>query len=506
MSPVHLGIDIHKKEQELKEIFTNCSDVTFRHVQIDGESVITMVYIDGLVNIDILNSALLKLSFEGVPEGLGDVGTSGEALMQQIVAIAETKVATSLQAVVDGVLNGNVAILILGESDALLAKLQGFDTRAIQEPNIEYSIRGPKESFTESLKTNTSFLRRKIRSSKLKLQSLTVGELTRTDVLIAYIEGIAQDSIVGEVINRLEGICTDAILDTSYIEEFIEDSPFSPFPLIQNTERPDIVAASLLEGKVAIIEDGTPSVLILPMTLWSGLQTPDDYYERYMYMSFVRLLRLFMVLLALFLPAFYVAVSTFHPQLIPANLLYSIISAREGIPFSAVGEALIMEFMFEVLREASNRLPKQIGSAVSIVGALVIGQSAVQAGIVSAPMVIIVATTGIASFTIPRYSMGFAFRLLRFPILILGSIFGLYGIVLAALVMIIHMVTLHSFGVPYLAPVSPQVFYSLKDTLIRAPRWMLRKRKPFISGRDNTRLPAGGKAGKRSDSKNDQKK
>ncbi|GGA03933.1 putative membrane protein YfkQ [Paenibacillus marchantiophytorum] len=505
MSPVDLGIDIHAKEQELKEIFANCSDVTFRPVQIDGETVIIMIYIDGLVNTDLLDNALLKLSFEGVPQGLGDVGTSGEALMQQILAVTETKVATSLQAVVDGILNANVAILIHGESDTILAKLQGFDKRTIQEPSIEYSIRGPKESFSETLNTNTSLLRRKIRSSKLKLKSLTVGEFTKTDVLIAYIEGIAQDSIVNEVINRVERICTDGLLDTSYIEEFIEDAPYSPFPLIQNTERPDIVAASLLEGKVAILEDGTPSVLIVPMTLWSGLQTPDDYYERYMYMSFVRLLRLLMVLLSLFLPATYVAVSTFHPQLIPSNLLYSIISAREGIPFSAVGEALIMEFMFEVLREASNRLPKQIGSAVSIVGALVIGQSAVQAGIVSAPMVIIVATTGIASFTIPRYSMGFAFRLLRFPILILGSIFGLYGIVLAALLMLIHMVTLHSFGVPYLAPVTPQVFYSLKDTLIRAPRWMLRKRMPFLSGSNNTRIPAVGKTGKRSDSKDDQK-
>jgi spore germination protein KA len=482
-------MDIDTKEQELREIFRNCSDVTFRHVQIDGETAIILVYIEGLVETDLLDHALLKLSFEGIPEGLGDVETSGEALMQQILAVTDTTVATTIQEVVDGILNANIAILIHEESGALLADLKGFQTRAVQEPSIEYSIRGPKESFTESLNINTSLLRRMIRSSTFKLQSLTVGALTRTTVLIAYIEGIAQDSIVNEVISRLERIRTDGILDTSYIEELIEDAPFSPFPLIQNTERPDIVASSLLEGKVAILEDGTPSALIIPMTFWSGLQTPDDYYERSIFMTFIRMLRLLMVLISLFLPALYVAVSTFHPQLIPSNLLYSIISAREGIPFSAVGEALIMEFMFEVLREASHRLPKQIGSAVSIVGALVIGQAAVQAGIVSAPMVIIVATTGIASFTIPRYSLGFAIRLLRFPILILGSIFGLYGVVLAALAIAIHMVTLHSFGVPYLAPVAPQVFNNLKDTLIRAPHWALRKRMPFIAGRNKTRQP-----------------
>jgi spore germination protein KA len=482
-------MDIDTKEQELREIFRNCSDVTFRHVQIDGETAIILVYIEGLVETDLLDHALLKLSFEGIPEGLGDVETSGEALMQQILAVTDTTVATTIQEVVDGILNANIAILIHEESGALLADLKGFQTRAVQEPSIEYSIRGPKESFTESLNINTSLLRRMIRSSTFKLQSLTVGALTRTTVLIAYIEGIAQDSIVNEVISRLERIRTDGILDTSYIEELIEDAPFSPFPLIQNTERPDIVASSLLEGKVAILEDGTPSALIIPMTFWSGLQTPDDYYERSIFMTFIRMLRLLMVLISLFLPALYVAVSTFHPQLIPSNLLYSIISAREGIPFSAVGEALIMEFMFEVLREASHRLPKQIGSAVSIVGALVIGQAAVQAGIVSAPMVIIVATTGIASFTIPRYSLGFAIRLLRFPILILGSIFGLYGVVLAALAIAIHMVTLHSFGVPYLAPVAPQVFNNLKETLIRAPHWALRKRMPFIAGRNKTRQP-----------------
>lgn len=294
MDPVHLGMDIDTKEQELKEIFRNCSDVTFRHVQIDGETAIILVYIEGLVETDLLDHALLKLSFEGIPEGLGDVETSGEALMQQILAVTDTTAATTIQEVVDGILNANVAILIHEESGALLADLKGFQTRAIQEPSIEYSIRGPKESFTESLNINTSLLRRMIRSSTFKLQSFKVGALTRTTVLIAYIEGIAQDSIVNEVISRLERIRTDGILDTSYIEELIEDAPFSPFPLIQNTERPDIVASSLLEGKVAILEDGTPSALIMPMTFWSGLQTPDDYYERSIFMTFIRMLRFLM--------------------------------------------------------------------------------------------------------------------------------------------------------------------------------------------------------------------
>jgi hypothetical protein len=284
-------------------------------------------------------------------------------------------------------------------------------------------------------------------------------------------------------------------LGSGYIEEFIEDAPFSPFPQIQNTERPDVVCASLAEGKIAIVVDNTPFVLIVPMTFWTGLQAAEDYYERFLYTTFIRWVRFALLNIALFFPSLYVAITTFHPQLLPTNLIISVAAAREGIPFPAVVEAIIMEFMFEALREAGIRLPKPVGSAVSIVGALVIGQAAVQAGIISAPMVIVVAATGIASFGIPRYNLGIAYRMLRFPILILAGMLGIFGVIVGAISILIHLVTLRSFGVPYLSPLAPRGNGSLKDVLVRAPRWSMNERPTFIKGKDNERIPENQKPG-----------
>ena len=312
-------------------------------------------------------------------------------------------------------------------------------------------------------------------------------------MVITYIEGIAPDSVLDEVRQRVKRIQIDGVLESAFIEEFIEDQPFSPFPQIQNTERPDAVCASLLEGKVAILVDNTPFVLIVPMTFWTGLQAAEDYYERSIYTTFVRWIRLILINISLFLPSLYVAITTFHPKLIPTNLLISIAAAREGIPFPAVIEALMMEFLFEGLREAGVRLPKPVGSAVSIVGALVIGQAAVQAGIISAPLVIVVATTGIASFAFPRYNLGTAYRMLRFPMLLLAGMLGLYGVAISTLAILIHLTNIRSFGIPYLSPVAPQTPRDLKDVFLRTPRWNMTHRPIMVSGEEKVRFPGGQK-------------
>ncbi|SEN14969.1 spore germination protein KA [Paenibacillus sp. OV219] len=324
------------------------------------------------------------------------------------------------------------------------------------------------------MNVNTALVRRKIQSKDLKMESVTVGNLSRTTIVIAYIHGVAQESVVEEVRNRIRKVRIDTVLSGNVIEEFIEDQPFTVFPQVQKSERPDIVASSLAERKVAIFIDGNPLVLIVPCTLWTAFQSADDYYERFIYASFTRWLRMLLIFTSLFLPSFYVAITTFHPQLIPTNLLLSIASAREGVPFPAVIEALLMEFLFEGLREAGIRMPRQTGSAISIVGAIVIGQAAVQAGIVSAPMVIVVSVTGIASLVTPRYNMGIAFRMLRFPMLICSGMFGLYGITMASLFLLIHLTNLESFGVPYLSPVAPMERSKLRDIFIRAPWWTIR--------------------------------
>lgn len=491
-------------EELLKELFKNCSDFVIRPIHVNGGVKILLVYLEGLTDTKTLVQAILKpLMFEGMPDGmvqgerevLDENFSLKELIQQQLFASTPVQTVHEAGPLVDGVLRGNLGILVAGETKALVADFQGSEQRSVEEPATEVTIRGPRDGFTEAIRTNTALLRKRIRSTRLKLEPMKIGKLSQTDVAIAYIEGIAPESLLQEVRARLSRIEIDAILESEYIEEFIEDIPYSPFPQIQNTERPDIVIANLLEGRVAILVDNTPFALIVPMTFWSGLQAVEDYYERFIYTSFLRFVRYILFNVAMYLPSIYVALTTYHPKLIPTSLLISVAAAREGVPFPAIIEALIMEFVFEGLREAGVRLPKAVGSAVSIVGALVIGQSAVQAGIVSAPMVIVVATTGIASFSIPRYNLGTALRLVRFPMLILAGVFGLYGIIIGIIALNIHLANLRSFGIPYLSPVAPQIIGDLKDVLIRSPRWANRYGPLLLYGRKKQRISPGQKPG-----------
>lgn len=492
-----ISTNLSANEQNLKDIFKNCSDIVFRTINVNENANMLLVYIDGMCDTKTLEAVLLKpLLFEGPPEGLGKMHSSGEIVEKKLIAVTSVTTETTMNNIVDGILKANIAILIDGESKALLADLKEFEKRSVEEPTTEVTIRGPRDGFTESIRTNSSLLRRRIKSSKLKIESLTLGEFSKTDVAIVYIEGIAPNSLLEEVRKRISRIKLDGALGSEFLEEFIEDDPYSPFPQIQNTERPDIAVANLLEGRVIILVDNTPFNLIVPTTFWSGLQAVEDFYERFYYATFIRLIRFTLFFISLFLPSLYVALTTYHPKLIPTTLLISIAAAREGVPFPALIEALLMEFVFEGLREAGVRLPKPVGSAVSIVGALVIGQAAVDAGIVSTPMVIIVATTGIASFAIPRYNFGLATRMIRFIMLLLAGTLGFYGIVIGFIALTIHLVNLRSFGVPYFSPVAPQIPAELmKDWVIRAPQWLQIKRPTYFTGRNKKRIPKGQKPG-----------
>jgi hypothetical protein len=471
----------------LKKHLENCSDIVYRPLFSQSKAHVFIVFIDGLCDTKTLDEVVLKpLIFEEKNDELRSQFIL-HVMKEKLVAIAQTQTKSKFSEVVDEILKGQVAFIVEGETEALIADLKGYEKRGINEPTSENTVRGPRDAFTETLRVNTSLIRRRIRHSDLKMEALSIGKATKTDVVIAYMKGIATEPLVAEVRKRLKRIEIDGILESSYIEEFIEDFPYSPFPQIQNTERPDVVCSSLLEGKIAILIDNTPFVLIAPMTFWAGLQAAEDYYERYIYTTFIRWIRFILLNVAIFLPSLYVAVTTFHPQLIPTNLLISIASAREGVPFPAVIEALLMEFMFEGLREAGIRLPKPVGSAVSIVGALVIGQAAVQAGIISAPMVIVVASTGIASFSIPRYNLSTSLRLLRFPMLLVAGTFGLFGIVIGGLIMLTHLVSLRSFGVPYLSPIAPGESPSRRDVLMRSPRWSMLLRNKETTGKNKQR-------------------
>ncbi|TYR80456.1 spore germination protein [Priestia megaterium] len=488
MEKTLLNHDLAQNELRFKETFHNCSDVQFRQIYNKGQPNILLLYVSGLIDEQKFSMAILNpLTYIPISSEYRQLDDLADFIRREGLAIGHTQLVCKYSEVIMGVLRGNVAIIVDGEATALLAEVIGFDKRGIEEPTTEVSILGPKEGFTETLTMNISLLRRRIRSHHLKLESFVLGDLSQTDVVVAYIDGIAKSSIVEEVRNRISRIHTDSIYGSSAVEEFIEDMSFSPFPQIMKTERPDTTVTSLLEGQVVILEDGSPYAAIVPMTFWAALQSAEDYFNRSLFSSAVRWIRFTLFLVSLLLPSIYVSIVSFHPQLIPTHLLLSITAAREPTPFPTVVEALLMEFMFEALREAGLRLPRATGSAISIVGALVIGQSAVQAGIVSAPMVIVVATTGIASFAIPRYNFSSAVRMLRFPLLILAGMLGFYGVAVGVLIILIHLVNLRSFGVPYMTSVAPQYPFTFKDIFIRAPKWAMRQR-PFVAGEREERV------------------
>lgn len=484
-----LSIHLAENVGTLESIYKDCSDVIFRHFLVGGNTKALLLYIEGMSNSEEMDKNVLSPLMQRITENRFNVRT----ILEQTLTVSGVKEINTFDDIINEVSSGNPVVLIDQQLHGISVGLSKWDKRSIQEPTAESVVRGPRDGFIETLSTNIVLLRRKIKSPHLKIKSLHIGRYSQTKVVIMYIEGLADQTLIREVQNRLSRIDIDGVLESGYIEEFIKDHPYSPFPQMLNTERPDIAAASLLEGNVVILTDGTPFALVAPTTFYSLLQSPEDYYEGFLIGTFIRWLRYAFLLVALLLPSVYVAILTYHQEMIPTSLLISVAKSREQIPFPAIVEALIMEISFEALREAGIRLPKNIGSAISIVGALVIGQAAVSAGLVSAPMVMAVAITGIASFLIPRYSAAIALRILRFPIMFLAGTLGLVGIMLGLLTIIIHMCTIRSFGVPYLQPMAPSRISEMKDTIVRAPWWSLRKRPHWTGEYNKFRQPSGQK-------------
>ena len=483
--------DYKENEQRFRMVFQNCTDVIYRFLQITKEQQGFVIYVDGLVDTRLLDLAIIKPLLYDSQAGHGEDDKIERILQENDIANASLKSETNFDQVVQHILKGFVALIFDGQEKAMLIELKGYPTRSVDEPLSEPTIRGSREGFIEDLRMNTSMIRRRLCTPNLKIESLRIGEISQTNIAVAYIEGIVNKDILAEVKRRLSSIQIDIVMESSYIEEFIEDLPFSPFPQIQNTERPDVVAANLAEGKVAIFVDCTPFVLIVPMLFWGSMTVNEDYYERSMVMTGIRWIRYLSLFMALFFPSLFIAITTYHHEMLPTNLMLSIAAAREFTPFPVLVEALIMEVAFEALREAGVRLPRPVGQAVSIVGALVIGQAAVEAGIVSAPSVIVVSMTGIASFTIPHFNFALGIRMIRFPLMILAGTLGFYGIILGALIILIHLCSLRTFGVPYFTPIGPTIGDSLKDVFIRVPWWAMNKRPGGIGPQDAVRVPKG---------------
>jgi hypothetical protein len=475
-----LSPDLKQNLETLRSAYSNCSDVVFRPFSVGGQAKAALMYIEGLSNIEEIDDNVLSPLMQETNAQFDNLNT----LIENKISVSSVKKVKTIADCVEQISVGSPVILVDRQKSGIALGLKKWEKRAVEEPEAESVVRGPREGFVETLRVNTSLLRRKISSPKLKMESMKAGRYTQTQVVVSYMEGICDKTLIEEVRKRLQRIEIDGVLESGYIEEMIEDNPFSPFPQILTTERPDVAASSLLEGRVAILVDGTPFVMVVPTTLYSLFQSAEDYYQRAMIATVVRWLRYLFVVISLLLPSLYVAVITYHQEMVPSSLLISMAASRAAVPFPALVEAFIMEVTFEALREAGLRLPKQIGAAVSIVGALVIGEAAVSAGIVSAPMVIVVAITGIASFTIPRYSAGIALRMLRFPVMILAGTLGLLGIMLGVITIIVHLCSMRSFGVPYLTPMGPMKGRDMKDVLVRAPWWKLNTR-PHLTGEYN---------------------
>lgn len=373
------------------------------------------------------------------------------------------------------ILEGNTVILFDEIEFFLAYTTYGPEGRAIQEPTSQTVIRGPKEGFTEKIENNISQIRRRIKDKSLRIEPLKLGTITKTDVALLYMEGIALESNIKEVRKRLSEIQIDGILEGQNIEELIRDDTYSLFPTIYNTERPDNVSAALLEGKIAIIVDGTPYVLTVPTTFMEFFISSEDYYHSIYDSALFRLVRLLSFFLTVFVPGIYIALTTFDQELIPTPLLLNIAAQREGVPLPTFWEGILMEVTFEILREAGTRMPRAIGPAISIVGALVLGQAAVQAGFVSAAMVIVVSITAIASFCIPNTAMADALRMTRFIVMVLAAYMGLYGIFICMFGLVFHLCKLKSIGVPYMAPVAPVISKKNTDHIFRVPLWARKK-------------------------------
>jgi spore germination protein KA len=485
------GGDLRERLEQVQERLGESRDVIVREFASgNGRIKVALVFIDGMVDKKIIQDHIIRpIQSEKLTDTARELNKANalEMLREHLTSGSELSVAPDLTQALKLVLGGDTALLIDGEVKILVFGTRAWQGRMVDEPVTEAAVRGPREGFTETIRVNTSLLRRRIRHEKLRFETMIAGRRTGTQVMLVYIDDVVNKRVLEEVRRRVAAIDTDSILESGYIEEFIEDSPWSMFPQIEHTERADKAAAAILEGRVVILTDNTPFSLIVPTSFFQFIQASEDYYERPFVGVALRLLRLFVLNISLMFPAIYVAVVSFHQEMLPTPLLLSIAATREGVPFPAVGEALLMEGTFEVLREAGVRLPKTVGQAVSIVGGLIVGDAAIRAGIVSPAMVIVVAATAISTFAIPAFNASIALRLLRFPLLFLAGAMGLYGVIFGLIIILLHLASLQSFGVPYLAPLVHGTSDDALKSFARPPWWMNLKRPRLLATQERRR-------------------
>lgn len=471
----------------LETLFADWGDIVKKRFRLEREAQrvdMYILYIDGLTDNEMVERTITRpLLYEWRQTEEIDFDKLFHNQTEAVDLVEETQMMEAVSAV----LKGDTAIFVDGSERAMVLSTKQFPTRSVSEPDKEAGLKGPKDSFNENFRTDTALLRRRIKDPKMKLKQGTLGQRSRTVYGLMYMEDLVYPSLLQEIQKKLDGFEIDGIYDSGMLVHLLEEKWYSPFPQVQTTERPDKAASAILEGRVVLVVDNSPEVIILPTTFNTFFQAADDYYNRFAVGTFARCLRYLAAYITVLLPGLYVAITCYYPQVLPTDFLLAIVGARSDVTFPIVVEVLLMELLFELLREAGIRLPGQMGNTIGVVGGLIVGQAAVDAALVSTIVVIVVALTAIASFAIPNEEFSSTFRLLKFAMILFGALWGLYGIMLGVLMIQIHLSSLESFGIPYMMPLvagSIDDEREFQDFVLRKPIFTMQYR-PLYTRRHN---------------------
>ena len=488
---IAISEDLETNLNNLKNNLAQSVDLNLKNILLGGNQnyKATVTYLVSIINQQYLQREILKPLMLNIKfTSPADTKENIKKLVQQLpLPVGQTSFINSINEAIAEILEGKVVLFINNFDQAFVLDIKELASRSVETPQIESATRGPQEAFTENLEINISLIRKRIRDNNFMIEVHKIGARTKTDLGVCYINDLADEEILAQLNNRINNIDLDGVIDTGYIDQYFQDNWKTPFPIFQNTERPDKAIHNLLEGKILLVLDGTPFVSIVPTTFIQFFQTPEDYYDIFYVGSAIRILRLFATFITISLPSLYISLVSFHHELLPPDLALTIATTRQEVPFPSYLEAVIMEVSLELLRESGIRLPGAIGQTIGIVGGLVLGEAAVNAGLVSPPMVIVVAITAISSFVIPDYEAAIPLRLLRFPLMILASFFSVYGIMIGWLFILIHVCSLESFNQPYFAPFGPIKVSDLKDSIIRVPLRLMGQRPHSTANQEKDR-------------------
>jgi spore germination protein KA len=487
-----LSPNLNEKMAKLQPYIDRNRDIKARpfFAKGDPKRKLTLLYMEGRVNQDILYEQLLKSLMLESDEDLIQGGAAEhfvDRLYQTSISIGQVRKSDLFSDTLQSLFEGYVILLIDRVKEALIFDIRGGEHRSPEEPPIERTLRGSREGFVEDIIVNISLIRKRLSDPNLVIEKSTIGRRTRTDIAILYIDDIADPELVANIKDKIKQIDVDGIAAIGYIEQFIEDNPRSIFPQLRSTERPDKLVTELLEGKVAIVANGTPWVLIAPSQFINFMQASEDYYERIIVANFTRLFRFFAFFLAISLPGLYISLLSFHQELVPFQLFLTLAQARQNVPFPVALEVIIQEVIIQLVVEMGLRLPTTIGQTVGVVAGIVLGQAAISANLASPGIIIIIVITTICTFSMPNYSMVLAVRVLRLFMIGLTSAFGLFGFSIGWFLILVHLASLESFGVPYFAPFAPTRYSEIKDSLIRAPLKTMNRRPASIPHQDDIR-------------------